>query len=49
MIHDVVTVLTLIVVVAGITTVVVNGAGSAAVLGSFWDGFAKSLTAAQGK
>lgn len=49
MIHDVVTVLTLIVVVAGITTVVVNGAGSAAVLSSFWDGFSKSLTAAQGK
>lgn len=49
MIHDLVTVLTLIVVVAGITTVVVNGAGSAAVLTAGFTGFAKSLTAAQGK
>lgn len=49
MIHDVVTVLTLIVIVAGITTVVVNGSGSASVITSFFNGFSKSLTAAQGK
>lgn len=49
MIHDVVTVLTLIVIVAGITTVVVNGSGSASVISAFFGGFSKSLTAAQGK
>lgn len=43
------TVLGTIVTVALVTTIVANGAGSAAVIGSFFSGFAKSLSAAQGK
>lgn len=49
MLHDFFSVLLMIVVVAGITTVVVNGTGSSKVLSSFWKGFAGALTAAQGK
>jgi uncharacterized Zn-binding protein involved in type VI secretion len=49
MLHQFFTVLTMIVIVAGITTVVVNGAGAAAVGSSFWNGFSGALTAAQGK
>jgi len=49
MLHDFFSILLAIVVVAGITTVVVNGAGSSNVLSSFFKGFSGSLTAAQGK
>lgn len=47
--HDLFSVAMMIVVVALVTTVVVNGAGSAGVVAAIGNAFSKSLSAAQGK
>lgn len=47
MAHDFFSVLMMIVVVAGITTVVVHGSGAADTIKAFFSGFAGAINAAQ--